>query len=60
MRSLGDRSERLAPYFLIGHISVAINFRGGGPVLAGLYSIALIQCIILPPMLVAKPGRRRG
>jgi hypothetical protein len=55
-----SRFKRLAPYFLVGPISgpllagVVINFRGGRPVLATLYAIALIQYAILLPALVAK------
>jgi hypothetical protein len=54
----------LAPYFIIGPISgpllagVVINFREGRPVLASLYSVALIQYAILLPALVAKLGVR--
>lgn len=57
-----SRFKRLAPYFLVGPISgpllagVVINFRGGRPVLAGLYAIALVQYTILLPTLVAHLG----
>jgi hypothetical protein len=57
-----SRFKRLAPYFLVGPISgpllagVVINFRGGRPVLAALYGIALIQYAILLPALIAKLG----
>lgn len=57
-----SRFKRLAPYFLVGPVSgpllagVVINFRGGRPVLAGLYGIALIQYAILLPVLIAKLG----
>ena len=57
-----SRFKRLAPYFLVGPISgpllagVVINFRGGRPVLAALYAIALVQYAILLPVLVAKLG----
>jgi hypothetical protein len=59
-----SRFKRLAPFFLIGPISgpllagVVFNLRDGRPVLAGLYSIALIQYVILLPALVAKYGMR--
>jgi len=57
-----SRFKRLAPYFLIGPISgplvagVVINLRGGRPVLAALYTIALIQYVILLPAITAKLG----
>jgi hypothetical protein len=57
-----SRFKRLAPYFLVGPISgpllagVVINFRGGRPVLASLYAIALVEYVILLPTLVAKLG----
>ena len=57
-----SRFKRLAPYYLIGPKSgtllagVDINYRGGRPVLAGLYGIALIQYAILLPALIAKLG----
>jgi hypothetical protein len=57
-----SRFRRLASYFLAGPISgpllagVVINFRGGRPVLAWLYVIALVQYSILLPALVAKLG----
>lgn len=57
-----SRFKRLAPYFLVGPISgpllagVVINFRGGRPVLAGMYAIALVQYAILLPALIAKLG----
>lgn len=57
-----SRFKRLAPYFLVGPISgpllagVVINFRGGRPVLATLYAIALIEYAILLPTLIAKLG----
>jgi hypothetical protein len=61
-----SRFKRLAPYFLVGPISgpllagVVINWRGGRPVLAGLYTIALIQYAILLPALVARLGLHPG
>ncbi len=57
-----SRIKRLAPYFLVGPISgpllagVVINFRGGRPVLASLYMIALVQYAILLPAITAKLG----
>ena len=57
-----SRFKRLAPYFLIGPVSgpllagVVINFRGGRPILAALYGIALIEYAILLPALIAKLG----
>lgn len=56
------RWKRLAPFFLLGPISgpllagVVFNFREGRPVLAGLYAIALIEFIVLLPLLVAELG----
>jgi hypothetical protein len=56
------RFKRLAPYFIIGPISgplcagVVHNFRGGRPVLASLYAVALVQYAVLLPALVAKLG----
>jgi hypothetical protein len=57
-----SRFKRLAPFFLVGPISgpllagVVFNIRGGRPILAGLYAIALVQYVILLPVLVAKLG----
>ena len=57
-----SRFKRLAPFFLIGPISgpllagVVFNFRGGRPILGGLYAIALVQYTFLLPYLVAKFG----
>jgi hypothetical protein len=57
-----SRFKRLAPYFLIGPISgplfagVVINLKGGRPVLAALYTIALIQYVVLLPAVAAKLG----
>ncbi|MBU1375032.1 MAG: hypothetical protein KKE02_18455 [Alphaproteobacteria bacterium] len=54
--------KRLAPYFLIGPISgpllagVVFNVRGGRPVLAMLYAIALIAFVVLLPLVVARLG----
>ena len=55
-----SRFKRLAPFFLVGPISgpllagVVFNFRGGRPVLAGLYAVALVEYTLLLPVLVAK------
>lgn len=57
-----SRIKRLAPYFLVGPISgpllagVVINYRGGRPVLASLYMVALMQYAILLPAIAAKLG----
>ena len=57
-----SRFKRLAPYFLIGPISgplfagVVVNLKGGRPVLAALYTIALIQYVVLLPAVAAKLG----
>ena len=57
-----SRLARIAPFFLIGPISgpllagVVFNLRGGRPVLAGLYGIALVQYTVLLPTLVGKFG----
>jgi hypothetical protein len=55
-----SRLKRLAPFFLAGPISgpllagVVFNLRDGRPVLAGLYAVALVECVVLLPALVAK------
>lgn len=55
-----SRFKRLAPFFLVGPISgpllagVVFNFRGGRPVLAGLYAVALVEYTLLLPVVVAK------
>ena len=57
-----SRLKRLAPYFLIGPISgplfagVVHNLKGGRPVLAALYTVALVQYAILLPAIAAKLG----
>jgi hypothetical protein len=57
-----SRFKRLAPYFLAGPISgpllagVVHNFRGGRPVLGGLYAIALIEMSICLPVITANLG----
>lgn len=56
------RIKRLAPYFIIGPISgpllagVVHNFQNGRPVLATMYMVALVECAIALPLLVAKLG----
>lgn len=56
------RFKRLAPYFIVGPISgpllagVVINYRGGRPVLATLYAVALAQYTLLLPLITAKLG----
>lgn len=56
------RWKRLAPFFLLGPISgpllagVVFNFREGRPVLAILYAIALVEFIVLLPIIVTKLG----
>lgn len=53
------RFKRLAPFFLIGPISgpllagVVFNLREGRPVLAGLYAVALVEFIVLLPVVTA-------
>jgi hypothetical protein len=55
-----SRLKRLAPFFLAGPISgpllagVVFNVRGGRPILAALYVIALVEYTLLLPALVAK------
>lgn len=55
-----SRLKRLAPFFLIGPISgpllagVVFNFRDGRPVLGSLYAVALVECAVLLPAVVAK------
>lgn len=57
-----SRIRRLAPYFIIGPISgpllagVVINFRERRPVLGSLYAVALLECAIALPTLVARMG----
>lgn len=56
------RWKRLAPFLLLGPISgpllagVVFNFREGRPVLAGLYAIALLEFVVLLPVVVAQLG----
>lgn len=57
-----DRLKRIAPYFLIGPISgpllagVVFSLRGGRPIQAGFYGLALIVYIVLLPLVTAKMG----
>ncbi|HXU99672.1 MAG TPA: hypothetical protein VG166_04165 [Caulobacteraceae bacterium] len=50
-----ERVRRLAPFFALGPISgpltagVVYNLRGGRPVLAGLYSLALGLWLVVAP-----------
>ncbi len=59
-----SRFKRLAPYFVFGPVSgpllagVVINFRGGRPILAALYAIALAEFTFGLPYLVARLGLR--
>jgi hypothetical protein len=54
--------KRVAPYLLLGPISgpllagVVINLQEGRPILATMYAIALVECIVLLPIIVAKMG----
>lgn len=56
------RWKRLAPYFLLGPITgpllagVVFNFREGRPVLSALYAVALVETVVLLPVIVAKLG----
>lgn len=56
------RWKRLAPFLLLGPISgpllagVVFNYREGRPVLAGLYAIALLEFVVLLPVVVAQLG----
>lgn len=57
-----SRFKRLAPFFLAGPISgpllagVVFNFRGGRPVLGTMYAIALVENIVLLPIITAELG----
>lgn len=56
------RWKRLAPFFLLGPISgpllagVVFNYREGRPVLATLYAIALLEFVVLVPLILARLG----
>ncbi len=64
MFSVVSGFKRIAPYFLFGPVSgpliagVVINFRGGRPILAGLYAMALIEFTFGLPYVLAKLGLR--
>ena len=51
--------KRLAPYLLLGPITGPLccamvhHFRGGRPVLGALYGIAMIEIIVLLPVITA-------
>ncbi len=53
---------RVLPFFAIGPISgplvagIVFNLKDGRPFLAGLYAFALVQYVVLLPVLVAKMG----
>ncbi len=53
---MGHRMARLAPSFALGPVSgpltagIVINFRGGRPVLASLYTVALALWLTLTPL----------
>jgi hypothetical protein len=58
------RWKRLAPFFLLGPVSgpliagVVFNLREGRPVLALLYTLALIEFTVLLPVIVAYLGAK--
>ncbi|MGH6988235.1 MAG: hypothetical protein ACRED9_15510 [Caulobacteraceae bacterium] len=57
-----SRFKRLAPFLLAGPISgpllagVVFNLKGGRPILAALYAIALIAVTICLPLITARLG----
>ncbi len=57
-----SRFRRLAPFFIFGPVSgpllagVVFNLRGGRPVLAGLYAIALAEFTFGLPYVIARLG----
>jgi hypothetical protein len=59
-----SRLKRLAPYLLLGPITGPLcmamvhHFRGGRPVLATLYGIAMVEIIVLLPVITAGLGLR--
>ena len=61
-RGLKSHLKRVAPFFLIGPISgplvagVVFNLREGRPILAGLYAIALVEFVVLLPLVTAHLG----
>jgi hypothetical protein len=54
--------KRLAPYLLLGPITGPLcaamvhHYRGGRPVLATLYGIAMVEIIVLLPVITAGLG----
>ncbi len=54
--------KRLAPFFLLGPVSgpltagIVFNLRGGRPVLALLYALALAEFVFLLPVVTARLG----
>jgi hypothetical protein len=58
------RMKKLAPYLLLGPITGPLaaamvhNFREGRPVLASLYGIAMVEIIVLLPVITAALGVR--
>ena len=60
--SISPKVKRLAPFFLAGPISgpllagVVLNLRGGRPLLASLYAIALAEVTVCLPIITAKLG----
>lgn len=59
-----SRLKRIAPFLLLGPISgpltagVIFNFREGRPVLGSLYAIALVEVVVLLPLITASLGLR--
>ncbi|WP_332767123.1 hypothetical protein [Phenylobacterium sp.] len=57
-----SRMKRLAPFFLLGPVSgpltagIVFNLRGGRPVLALLYALALAEFVFLLPVVTARLG----
>lgn len=58
------RLKKLAPYLLLGPITGPLaaamvhHYRGGRPVLASLYGIAMVEIIVLLPVITAALGVR--
>ena len=56
--------KRIAPYLLLGPISGPLcagmvhNFREGRPVLGALYGIAMVEIMVLLPVITASLGLR--
>lgn len=54
--------KRIAPFLLLGPITgplaagVFYNFKEGRPVLGSLYAIALVEIVILLPLITARLG----